>query len=235
MDPILEIAKERRILVVEDAAEAHGARYKGRRVGGLGDIGIFSFYGNKILTTGEGGMVVTSEPEFAEKVRFYKDHAMDPKRRYWHPEVGFNYRMTNLQAAIGCAQLSRFEELLLWRRRLIDWYRAEFMDAVGVSFNPCREWAEPVPWMVCCLLCEGTTQEDRDHVMEVLRQAGVDSRPYFHPLCDMPPYTSYRTVGGPSNVLPVVRDLSARGLNLPMSHRLRRQDVCRIRRAFGTL
>ena len=112
MDPILDIARKYELIVIEDAAEAHGAKYKGRPVGSFGNCATFSFYGNKILTTGEGGMIVTNDKDLADRIRFLKDHAMDPNRRYWHPEVGYNYRITNLQAAIGCAQLERFNELL---------------------------------------------------------------------------------------------------------------------------
>ncbi|MHB8405664.1 MAG: DegT/DnrJ/EryC1/StrS family aminotransferase [Gammaproteobacteria bacterium] len=229
MDNILQIARKHSLLVIEDAAEAHGAKYRGRPIGSLGQIGIFSFYGNKIVTTGEGGMVVTNQPEFHERVRFYKDHAMDPKRRYWHPEVGFNYRMTNLQAAIGCAQLKRFDELLSWRKQIIAYYRDEFRDIEEITFNPSKDWADPVPWMVCCLLPDGTEQGKRDQLMEWLKQAGVDSRPYFHLLCDMPPYASCKRIDASGKDLPVARKLSARGINLPILRRLTREDVGRIK------
>ncbi len=122
MDPLLALAAEHRLDIVEDAAEAHGARYKGRRVGALGRIGAFSFYGNKIITTGEGGMVVTNDPRLAERAAFLRDHAMDPRRRYYHPEIGFNYRMTNIQAAIGCAQLEQVDAILARRKVIADAY-----------------------------------------------------------------------------------------------------------------
>ena len=105
MAAIVEIAQRHGLVVVEDAAEAHGAKYQGRRVGGIGDLGIFSFYGNKIVTTGEGGMVVTNRADLAEKIRILRGHGMSPERRYWHPVLGYNYRMTNLQAALGVAQM----------------------------------------------------------------------------------------------------------------------------------
>ena len=118
MDPLLALAAEHRLEIVEDAAEAHGARYKGRRVGAIGRIGAFSFYGNKIITTGEGGTVVTNDPALAERAAFLRDHAMDPRRRYYHPEIGFNYRMTNIQAAIGCAQLEQADAILARRKAI---------------------------------------------------------------------------------------------------------------------
>src|SRR6266496_1099800 len=125
MDALHEIARSRHLVVIEDAAEAHGARCRGRVVGSIGDLGCFSFYGNKIMTTGEGGMVTTNDSALATHMRFLKNHAMEPQRRYWHSEVGFNYRMTNLQAAVGCAQVERFQELQRARAQVLGWYRDE--------------------------------------------------------------------------------------------------------------
>jgi perosamine synthetase len=215
MDPILDVARKYNLVVIEDAAEAHGAKYKARPVGSLGHMATFSFYGNKILTTGEGGMVVTNDKHLADRIRFLKDHAMDPNRRYWHPEIGYNYRMTNLQAALGCAQLERFNELLGRRQRVLDLYRAAFLQKIEVTINPCRPWATSVPWLVCVLLPEGTTRGERDYLMKRLKERGIDSRPYFHLISNMPSYTACRRVGLENENLPVAEDLSARGLILP--------------------
>ncbi len=232
MDPILEMAKAKNLVVIEDAAEAHGAKYKGRVVGSMGHLATFSFYGNKILTTGEGGAVVTNDDKLAARVRFLKDHAMAPNRRYWHPEVGFNYRMTNLQAAMGCAQLERFHELCAKRQRVVDLYRGAFKGS-GVKINPFRPWAEPVPWLVCALLPEGTTRARRDDLMAELKTAKIDSRPYFHLLCEMPPYASCRRVGADGGAaLPVAEDLSARGMNLPSVTWLDQVAAARISKAL---
>ncbi|MGH9437337.1 MAG: DegT/DnrJ/EryC1/StrS family aminotransferase [Terriglobia bacterium] len=122
MDPILEIARRHGLFVVEDAAEAHGAMYRGRRVGALGDIATFSFFGNKIITTGEGGMVVTNNSDVDAKVRLLRGQGMDPKRRYWFQTVGFNYRMTNIQAALGLAQLEQIHTHIQRRRTVAGWY-----------------------------------------------------------------------------------------------------------------
>lgn len=225
MDPITEVAKSRNLLVVEDAAEAHGAKYKGRMVGSLAPVATFSFYGNKILTTGEGGMVTAQDAKMAERLRFLKDHAMSLERRYWHPEVGYNYRMTNLQAAIGCAQLERQQELTSRRQRVLDLYRKAFAGS-EVSINPSRSWASPVPWLVSGLLPEGTTREERDALLGALKAAKIDSRPYFHLICDMPPYASCRRVSADgSATLVVAQDLSARGVNLPSCTWLREKEV----------
>lgn len=221
IDPILEIARDRDLTVIEDAAEAHGARYKGRRVGGLGRMATFSFYGNKILTTGEGGMVVTNDGDLAERLRFFKDHAMAPTRRYWHPEVGYNYRMTNLQAALGCAQLERFEELTARREAVLGIYRKDLANEPSIRVNPSLPWATPVPWLICALLAEGTSRDERDALLMALKEFGVDSRPYFHPLSEMPPYFAFRRLNaGGGSELPIAADLSARGLNLPSSSNL---------------
>ncbi len=233
MDPILAIAQKHGITVIEDAAEAHGAKYKGRTVGSMGHLSTFSFYGNKILTTGEGGMVVTSDANLDERIRYLKDHAMDPTRRYWHSEVGYNYRMTNLQAAIGCAQLERFEELSARRKHVLDLYRKTFADRAHIQFNPSRTWATPIPWLVCALLPEGTSRANRDALMAKLKMVGVDSRPYFHLPSGMPPYEKFRFVGlGGSESLRMAEDLSARGMNLPSLGRLTVGDVLRMQPLF---
>jgi len=229
VDPIAAVARRADLRIIEDAAEAHGALYKGRRVGSLGDLATFSFYGNKILTTGEGGMVVTDDRRLADRVRFLKDHAMDPQRRYWHPEVGYNYRLTNLQAALGLAQLERFDELCARRQGLLDRYRDVFRERADIRFNPARDWATPVPWLACALLPAGTTEASRDAVMARLKGEGIDSRPYFHSLAAMPPYRHCRQVSAEREGLPIAEELAARGMNLPSLTRLTLGDVERIR------
>ncbi|HEX2826078.1 MAG TPA: DegT/DnrJ/EryC1/StrS family aminotransferase [Burkholderiales bacterium] len=219
MDPIMAIARDRNLVVIEDAAEAHGALYKGRKVGGIGHIATFSFYGNKIITTGEGGMVVTADARVASRIRFLKDHAMDPARRYWHPEVGYNFRMTNLQAAVGCAQLERFEEITSKRQRVQDAYRSRLESSGTMAINPAKAWARPVPWLVCGVLARDS--RPRDEFAAELRKRGIDSRPYFGLISDMPPYAS--AAGGAD--FPVARDLSLRGLNLPSSTALDDRSV----------
>lgn len=232
MDPIVNIARQYGLVIIEDAAEAHGAKYKGKMVGSIGNCATFSFYGNKILTTGEGGMVVTNDKALADRIRFLKDHAMDPNRRYWHPEIGYNYRMTNLQAAIGCAQVERFDDLILRRKRILELYRKAFSDKSEILINPSRTWATPVPWFVCALLPKGTTHVQRDSLMERLKEKGIDSRPYFRPLCNMPPYTYCRKVGIKENGLPVAEDLSVRGMILPSVTWLSNEPATRIAPLF---
>ena len=227
MDPILEVAAEHGITVIEDAAEAHGALYKGRKVGGLGQIGTFSFYGNKIITTGEGGMVTTNDPNLDERLRFFRDHAMDPNKRYWHPEIGYNYRLTNLQAAIGFAQLSRIEEILNKKSNILAAYRkAGAEKQLRLKFNPQKNWANSVLWLVCAVLSDSVRDGHRDALCSELRKKGIDTRPYFIPLHLMPPYSMYRTVSenGGDHLL-VAESLSKKGFNLPSSCNLNCGDI----------
>ncbi|MBI3456097.1 MAG: DegT/DnrJ/EryC1/StrS family aminotransferase [Candidatus Rokubacteria bacterium] len=227
LDPLLALAEARGLEVVEDAAEAHGARYKGRRVGALGRIGAFSFYGNKIITTGEGGMVVTNDPALAERAAFLRDHAMDPKRRYYHPEVGFNYRMTNIQAAIGCAQLEQAEAILDRRKAIAAAYEAGLAGIPGLTGPPAAPWAENVYWMYSVLIGPAFGR-DRDAVREGLRARGVDSRPFFVPLHELPPYRS-------DAPFPVATALSRTGINLPSGTGLTPEEIATVCRALREL
>ncbi len=152
MDPIMSVAKRHGLFVIEDAAEAHGAEYKGRRIGSIGDISTFSFYGNKIMTTGEGGMVVTDDGTLAAKVRQFKGQGWDPNRRYWFPIIGYNYRMTNVAAAIGLAQLEKADWHIGRRREVAEWYNENLKDTRGLTLPVEKEWARNVYWMYTVIL-----------------------------------------------------------------------------------
>jgi len=227
MDPILALGARRRIRVIEDAAEAHGALYRGRKVGGIGDVGVFSFYGNKIVTTGEGGMLVTGDRTLAERARFLRDHAMSPSRRYYHPEIGYNYRLTNLQAALGLAQLERVDEFIARRVEVMRWYREELRDRPDLILNPDLPWARSADWMVSMVFPKDFRP---DEIAERLREKGVDSRPFFHPLHLLPSFASRR--GKPPLSLPVAEELARRGLSLPSAGKLRRGDIAYICRSI---
>lgn len=217
MDEINNLAKEYGLYVIEDAAEAHGAEYKGKKVGSLSDCGIFSFYGNKIITTGEGGMITTNDENLYEKAKHLRDHAMSKEKRYWHTEIGFNYRMTNIQAALGLAQLERIDELIDKKRQIFEWYKESLGGLEGIRLNPQKEWAKNVYWMVCLILDKdfGIT---RDELMRSLKDKGIDTRPFFYPLSHMPMYKD-------STVNPIASTISKRGLNLPSSVNLKEDDV----------
>jgi perosamine synthetase len=207
MDPILDLAAQHNLIVIEDAAEAHGAQYKGRPVGSLGRAAMFSFMGNKIITTGEGGVVVTQDKELAERCFFLENHARYPDNPYWHLEVGFNYRMTNLQAALGVAQLEQIEDFIAIRRKIARQYISRLGEVPGLTMPQEAEWAKNVFWMFAPVI-EPAFGLSRDAVMDGLRANGVDSRPFFAPIHKMPMYDTGQT-------LPVTERLSAQGINLP--------------------
>lgn len=235
MDALATLARAHRLFLFEDAAEAHGARYRGRVVGGLADASCFSFYGNKVMTTGEGGMVVCNDPELDAQLRFYRDHAMDTKRRYWHPAIGFNYRLTNVQAALGVAQLRRFKEITANRARVFSDYRTMAGEAeLRLRFNPGHEWASPIPWLVCAVLPEVAEPRQRDDLMHHLRSQRIDTRPYFIPLHLLPPYQHCaRFAADATAALIRTESLAARGFNLPSSGKLTSADVERVIEALA--
>lgn len=226
MGPILDIAEDHGLYVIEDAAEAHGAEYKGGKVGALGDIGCFSFYANKIITTGEGGMCVTNNTELYERMRLLLDQGMPEKgRRYYHTLLGFNYRMTDLQAAIGLAQLKKINGFIMKKRRIASEYSRLLEGVDGIRLPVEMEWARSVYWMYS-LLIEGETRGciGQADVMTRLRERGIDSRPFFHP-CHMQPYM--RKYGGKTR-LPVAEFLGRNGINLPSGVDLTRGDINRV-------
>jgi perosamine synthetase len=153
MIEIQRIASEHKLFLIEDAAEAHGASIGERRVGSFGDCGVFSFYGNKIITTGEGGMITTNSKDTYERARFLRDHAMSQERKYWHTSVGFNYRMTNIQAAIGLAQMQKIDDFIEERDEILEKYKERLSD-LPLSFNPSVN-ARPVNWFVCAKINGG--------------------------------------------------------------------------------
>lgn len=217
MDAINKIALEYELYVIEDAAEAHGAEYKGKRVGSLGTCGTFSFYGNKIITTGEGGMITTDDENLYDRTRFLRDHAMSKEKRYWHTEIGYNYRMTNIQAALGCAQLERIDEIIARKRDIFEWYKKALFGIEGIKLNPKKEWAKNVYWMVCLVL-ENNFGISRDDFMERLKEKGVDSRPFFYPISQMPMYNN-------GIINSVAYEISKKGVNLPSGVNLSKEDV----------
>jgi perosamine synthetase len=219
MDPILQIAEKHGLFVIEDAAESIGAQYKGRRTGSIGHVGIFSFFGNKIITTGEGGMVVTNDDQLATNMRQLKGQGMDPNRRYWFPIIGYNYRMTNIEAAIGLAQLENFEWHFGQRRRIADYYRSRFDASTGVTVQYEQQWAVSSYWMTSVLL--GDNFPHRDEVIRSMAEANIETRPFFYPMHVMPVYC--RQAEGKS--FPVADRISARGLNLPSSGNLTAEDL----------
>jgi len=209
MDPIMKIAEEYDLYVVEDCAEAHGAEYKGRKVGGIGDIGCFSFYGNKIITTGEGGMCMTNNEEMAKKMEHYRSHCMTEP--YYHTDVGFNYRMTNLQAAIGVAQLNKLDEFIKRKREIAHIYNSLLQES-DVVLPPEMPWAKSVYWMYSILV------DKRDHIMKELAKKGIETRPFFTPMHKLPAYKN-------DGKYPSAEYVSQHGMNLPSYVNLTEKEI----------
>ena len=221
MDPIMDIARTHNLIVIEDAAEAHGALYKGHRVGGIGDIGMFSFYGNKIVTTGEGGMVVTNREDLAESMRILRGHGMSPKRRYWHDVLGYNYRITNLQAALGVAQMEKIDKLVEAKRHIAAQYAAGLQDIPGITLPEEAPWAMHVYWLYSILIDEAAFGISRDALMDQLNQQGIDSRPIFPCMHSQPIYDTQQE-------LPIAAHLSETGLSLPGATTITDADLARV-------
>jgi perosamine synthetase len=219
MEPINALARRHGLFVLEDAAQAHGATCRGRRAGALGDIATFSFFGNKIITTGEGGMVVTDDDAIADRMRLLRTHGMDPARRYWHPVIGYNYRMTNVTAAIGLAQLERVAWQLERRQELAAWYREELQGVDVLACQGEKPWARHVWWMFSVLVSESAA--DRDGVMEAMRRRGIETRPIVHPLHTLPPYRE----ANEGARFPVAEAIARSGINLPTWAGLTRAQV----------
>jgi len=217
MSPILSIARKYGLYVVEDAAEAHGAEYKGKRAGGIGDVGCFSFYGNKIITTGEGGMVVSNDEEVITNARLLKDLAFSSDNRYLHERQGFNYRMTNVQAAIGLGQLERIDQLVEIRRSNAIKYNGLLEGVEGITLPVEKPWAKNVYWMYS-IRVEEDFGIDRDHLRIELDKKGIDTRSFFIPMHMQPAFLSTGLFKG--EVYPISEGLSKRGLYLPSSPQL---------------
>ena len=221
MDPIMDLARRHGLFVLEDAAEAHGAEYKGRRVGSIGEAATFSFFGNKIITTGEGGMITTNDRALAAEMRRLKNHGMDPNKKYWFPTVGFNYRLTNVASAIGLAQLETIDWHLEQRQQIASWYREMLAGVPGLTWQPEKEWAKHVWWLFTVLIDESIPLS-RFEVLEGLKSRGVEGRQIVYPITQLPPYHDARLA------FPVADRIVDRGVHLPTWSGLTREQVKRV-------
>lgn len=219
MDELSALAKKHKLVLIEDAAEAMGSTYKGKMVGVLGDAACFSFFGNKMVTTGEGGMVVFRTKEQADRARMLRDHGMSKERRYWHLEVGYNYRLTNLQAAIGVAQLEQWPEILERKAKICGAYRRGLSGIDGLILPPEHSWSTSVYWLFTVLLDEKKFGP-REEVIRHLLANGIETRPVFFPLSHMPPYQKYATTQFPESEF-----ISQYGLSLPSSVTLSERET----------
>ena len=217
MDAIMNLAEKYNLKVIEDAAEAHGATYKGRKVGTIGHAGSFSFFGNKIITSGEGGMITTNDDKLYNKMKLLRSQGVDPNKKYWHTEIGFNYRMTNMQAAVGLGQLENVDWHLKQRIRIAEAYSNHLKrieDYIEVQNVPID--TSHVYWMNAIVLRDNV-KISRDEVMKKMEAKNIEMRPLFYTMSEMPPFLET------NNNYPVAKRLSQRGINLP-SHALLTED-----------
>lgn len=225
MTPIREIAKQYDLKIIEDAAEAHGAEYRGKKCGALGDIAAFSFFANKVVTAGEGGMVITDSDELIERSRYYKDLCFPStgERTYFHEDIGFQYRLSNLQAAIGCAQVEKINDYIEMRRRNNSLYRKYLRDIDGIVFQPERAGCKNIYWMNAAILDSDSLGVDRDSLMGKLAEHGIQTRKFFVPMHMQPALQKY---GCDTNgTYPVSDWLSTNGLYFPSGSGLIEDDI----------
>lgn len=222
MDPILAIAKKHKLFVIEDAAEAHGAEYKGKRVGSLGDVGCFSFYANKIITTGEGGMVTMNSEKVMEKARLLKNLAFGTVNKFMHQDIGFKYQMTNLQAAIGVAQMSKIDWIIERKREIARFYNDAFKDIPEIVTPIEKGYAKNVYWMYNILL-SGSLAKKRKEFMDELLKLGVESREDFVPFNMQDIFIKKNMTR--AGDCPVTNDFFDRGMYLPSGNDISQEEL----------
>lgn len=228
MDKIWKLANKYKLKVIEDAAEAHGAEYNGKRCGGLGDISCFSFYANKIITTGEGGMILTDDDNYAEKARSLRNLCFKPERRFYHTELGYNYRLTNMQAAIGLAQVEQIDSLLAKKRQIGRFYAEKLKGVTGITLQAVEPWANPVYWMYGIVLDE-KIGIDAAEFAKRLREKGIDTRPFFLGMHEQPVFHEM----GLFNMehYPVAERIARQGLYLPSGSALTEDELYQVANA----
>ena len=215
MDAIADLAQRHGLAVIEDAAEAIGSEYHGRKAGSLGDVGVFSFHGSKTMTTGEGGMLVTDREDVYQRVLCLRDHGRQPgDKMFWNSEIAYKYKMSSMQAALGLAQLERIEELVDRKRLIFSWYRQELAGVEGLTLNYEAPGTKNTYWMVTAIL-DPKLGLAKEEVLEQLSRNGIDGRPFFHPLSSLPAYAHLAQSRKSKESNPVSYRLSPYGLNLP--------------------
>lgn len=231
-DVLRHICDERKLFLVEDAAQAHGSLYKGRRTGSLGDLATFSFFANKTFACGEGGAVLSSNAEIIKRANLFKNHGMTKERPYWHEVVGDNFRLTGLQAAILLGQIERAEEICRKKKRIALLYRHELDDVSGIEFRPSCDWADVIPWLEVVRVLPDKKMT-RDILVEKLRCQGVDARALWTPIVDLPPYQKYLV--GRDIQTPLAKELLSQVLWLPTSSAMTDEQVCVVAKAVRTV
>ena len=220
MDKIMEICNKHGVPVIEDAAESLGTLYKGKYTGTFGAYGVFSFNGNKIITTSGGGMLVSNNEEKIKKVRFWATQARDQARHYQHSELGFNYRMSNVVAGIGRGQLKVLDQRVATKRYIFDFYKRKLGGLDGVQFMPINEWNEPNCWLSCITLNGKVKPLD---IMKALEKENIETRPIWKPMHLQPFFAKYDYIGGD-----VSKKLFENGVCLPSDTKMTDEDLERI-------
>ena len=222
MNEIMAIAKKNNLVVIEDAAEALGSEYKGKKAGSIGDAAVFSFHGTKTMTTGEGGMLVTNNKEIYEKAKILNDHGRNPNdpenKMFWMRDYGYKYKMSNLQAALGCAQIRRIEELINKKREIFGWYK-DLLSNVPCSLNPEQKNNKNSYWLPTAIFEDPGF--NREAFFNLMKENNIDSRPFFFPLSSLPMFEEKR-----QNV--VSYDIYKRGVNLPSYHDISFEEVKKV-------
>lgn len=225
MDPIMAMSEKYGLVVIEDAAEVHGAEYKGKRCGGIGHISTFSFYANKLVTTGEGGMVLVKSKEHAERARSLRNLCFQPKRRFLHESLGYNYRMTNVQAAMGIGQIERIAETVFRKRQIAHYYNTAFSDIPGIRLPVEMPWARNVYWVYGMVL-EKELEVDSVQMMSRLRELGVDTRPFFLGMHEQPVFHHRGLFNDES--YPVAEYLASQGFYIPNGLSLNNDQLAKV-------
>jgi len=222
MEPIQELARKYNLIIIEDAAEAHGAEFRGKKCGGFGDISCFSFYANKIVTTGEGGMMLTNNEEYAEKARALRNLCFRQDRRFYHTELGYNFRLTNIQAAIGLAQLERIDEFIEKKRWIAKTYTERLKDIPGLTLPVEEPWAKSVYWMYGVVL-DASTGMDAKEFATRLRKHSIDTRPFFLGMHEQPVFHKMGLFK--EERYPVAEKIARQGLYLPSGLGLTEKEI----------
>jgi len=226
MDAVRDVAKQYDIKIIEDAAAAIGSEYKGRKAGSFGDTGVFSFQGAKTLTTGEGGMLTTNSEEVYRRVLFLRDHGRKPgdTKMFYNLEVAYKYRMSNLQAALGLAQLERIEELVARKQEIFSWYEKRLRNIVGLAWNHEIEGIKNSYWMVTAII-DKQLGISKERLIALMSVKNVDCRPFFYPLSSLPAYENIVQASQVRAMNPVSYAISPFGINLPSALSLQEKDV----------
>lgn len=220
MDPIVKLCRRHNVALIEDAAESLGTYYKGQHSGTMGDYGIYSFNGNKIITTSGGGMLVSKHEERIAKARFWATQSRDPARHYQHSELGYNYRMSNVVAGIGRGQLRVLDQRIKKKKYIFEYYKKELAEFDGVEFMPVNTWNEPNYWLSSILLTGAVQPVD---IMEALERENIESRPIWKPMHMQPFFEKYDCVGGS-----VSQKLFNDGVCLPSDTKMTDEDLERV-------